>query len=120
MGCGPAPPSITLHKAVEQGDLQAVQQHIAAKTDVNQTDMLGRTPLHIAARKGDLAIVQALTAAGADVNRRGMGNKTPVDLARENRHPAIVQLLQQRAPTQTGGRPLMDGGVGVSEVLDIQ
>jgi ankyrin repeat protein len=116
MGCGPATPSITLHQAVEQGNLKVVQQHIAAKTDLNKTDTAGWTPLHLAAMKGDLAIVQALSAAGADVKRKGKAGKTPLDVAREKGQTVIVQFLQQR--NQKRGRALVDGGVGVSEVLD--
>jgi ankyrin repeat protein len=118
MGCGQTAPSITIHKAVEQGNLKAVQQHIAAKTDLNKTDTAGWTPLHLAAMKGNLPIVQALSAAGADVQRKGKSGKTPLDVARENGQTAIVQFLQKR--NEKGGRRLIDGGVGVSEVLDNQ
>ena len=118
MGCGPTTPSITLHQAVEQGNRKAVQQHIAAKTDLNKTDTAGWTPLHLAAMKGDLAMVQALSAAGADVKRKGKAGKTPLDVAREKGQTAIVQFLEQR--NEKRGRGLIDGGVGVSEVLDNQ
>jgi ankyrin repeat protein len=118
MGCDQGAPSITLHQAVEQGNLKAVQQHIAAKTDLNKTDTAGWTPLHLAAMKGNLAMVQALTAAGADVKRKGNGGKTPLDFAREKGQTAIVQFLQK--PTEKRGRGLADGGVGVSDVLDSQ
>ena len=117
MGCEQAP-SITLHQAVERGNLKAVQQHIAAKTDLNQTDAAGWTALHLAAMKGDLAIVQALCAAGADVNRKGPGGKTPLAVAREKRQAAVVQFLQQ--PHEKRGRGLVDGGLGVSGALDNQ
>ncbi|MBI2925946.1 MAG: ankyrin repeat domain-containing protein [Verrucomicrobia bacterium] len=116
IGCGQTTPSITLHQAVEQGNLKAVQQHIAAKTDLNKTDPAGWTPLHLAAMKGELAMVQALSAAGADVKRKGKTGKTPLDVAREKGQTAIVQFLQQR--NEKRGRGLVDGGLGVSEVLD--
>ncbi len=111
-------PSITLHQAVEQGNLKAVQQHIAAKTDLNKTDLNGWTALHLAAMKGNLAIVQALTAAGADVSRKGQAGKTALDVAREKGQTAVVAFLQQR--NQKTGRGLIDGGVGVSDVLGNQ
>jgi ankyrin repeat protein len=116
-GCDQAP-SISLHQAVEQGNLKAVQQHIAAKTDLNKTDAAGWTALHLAAMKGDLAIVQALCAAGADLNAKGPGGKTPLAVAREKRQMAIVQYLQQ--PHEKRGRGLVDGGLGVSGALDNQ
>jgi hypothetical protein len=119
MGCDEqTAPSISLHQAVEQGNLKAVQQHIAAKTDLNKADLNGWTALHLAAMKRNLAIVQALTAGGADVNRKGQAGKTALDVAREKGQMAVVAFLQQR--NQTGGRGLIDGGVGVSGVLDNQ
>jgi hypothetical protein len=117
-GCEQTPPSITIHQAVEQGNLKAVQQHIAAKTDLNKTDTAGWTPLHLAAMKGNLAIVQALSAAGADATRKGKAGKTALDVAREKGQTAIVQFLQKR--NEKRGRGLTDGGLGVSEVLDNQ
>jgi hypothetical protein len=118
IGCGQTAPRITLHQAVEQGNLHAVQQHIAAKTDLNKADVSGWTPLHLAARKGDLAIFTALSHGGADVKRKGKGGKTPLDVARENRQTAIVQYLEQLNAKR--GRGLVDGGLGVSDALDIQ
>jgi ankyrin repeat protein len=122
VGCQPpAPPATSLHQAVEQGDIQAVQQHIAAKTDLNQPNLAGWTPLHVAAMNGNLAMVQTLIAAGADANRKGQAGKTPLDVAREKRQIAIVQVLQQQqaAPKTTNpGRGLVDGGLGVSETLN--
>jgi hypothetical protein len=117
IGCDQAP-SITLHRAVEQGNLKVVQQHIVAKTDLNKTDAAGWTALHLAAMKGDMAIVQALCAAGADVNAKGPAGKTPLAVAREKRQMSIVQFLQQ--PHEKRGRGLVDGGLGVSGALDSQ
>ncbi|MFO1499230.1 MAG: ankyrin repeat domain-containing protein [Verrucomicrobiota bacterium] len=111
-------PSISLQKAVEQADLKAVQQHIAAKSDLNKADNIGLTPLHWAAVKGNLPIVQALTAAGADVNRRANNGKTALDMAREKGQVAVAEFLQKRGEPR--GRGLIDGGLGVSEALDAQ
>jgi ankyrin repeat protein len=118
MGCDQTAPSITLYQAVEQGNLKAVQQHIAAKTDLNKADESGWTPLQLAAMKGNLAIVQALSAAGADVKQKGQGGKTALDVAREKGQAAVVQFLQQRGEKR--GRGLTDGGLGVSDALDNQ
>jgi len=36
VGCGPPkPPDISIHKAAEGGNIEAVKQHLAAGTDVN-------------------------------------------------------------------------------------
>jgi ankyrin repeat protein len=119
MGCGQTAtaPSMPLSQAVEQGNLKAVQQHIAAKSDLNKADGLGLTPLHLAALKGDVAMVQALSKGGADVQRKARNGKTPLDMAREKGQTAVVELLQQRGQ-KSGGRGLIDGGLGVSEALD--
>jgi ankyrin repeat protein len=117
-GCGPATPSTSLSQAVEKGDLKIVQQHIAAKSDLNKTNYSGWTPLHLAAMKGDVAIAKVLIDAGADPKRKGKDGKTPLDVAREKSQSAMVKFLQE-GDAKTGRR-LMDGGLGVQETLDIQ
>jgi ankyrin repeat protein len=123
MGCGPKAPKTTLHQAAESGNLWAVQKHITAKTDLNKKNTAGWTALHLAVMKGDLEIVKALCEAGADITIKGNNDKTPFDLAREGRQTAIAKFLQEHAPGQAGsgnapGRRLIDGGLGVGEVLD--
>lgn len=127
MGCGqsrPNPPAIGIHQAVLKDDLKSVQQHIAAGTDLNTKDKNGWTPLHLAALRGNLAIAQALVAGGADLNRPGMGGRTPAALAREQGKITVANYLEEQAqaPAPGGGgrRGLVDGGLGVSEVLDSQ
>ena len=75
-------------------------------------------------------MVQLLADAGADAARTGPQGKTPVDVAREKGQTSIVQFLElklkaeaaQTAPAsagrEKGGRRLIDGGLGVSDVLD--
>jgi len=116
MGCGASAPNISIYQAIEKGNLKAVQQHIAAKTDLNKPDPNGWPPLHLAAMKGDVAIFEALITGGADLKRKGKFGKTPADLARDKGQTAIAQFLQQRGEKR--GRGLIDGGLGVSEVLD--
>ena len=43
-------PDISIHRAVEQGNIEAVKQHLAAGTDVNAKDGI-QTPLHYANSK---------------------------------------------------------------------
>ena len=118
VGCGPSAPRTTLHQAVQKGDLKAIQQHIAAGSDLNAKDRIGYTALQLAVMKGDLPIVQALVGGGADLSRTGPGGKTALDLSREKGRVAITQFLTQRpARSGGGGRGLVDGGLGVSEVL---
>lgn len=124
VGCGPGKPRGTVTEAAEKGDLIAVQQHIAAKSNLNAPDRNGWTAMHIAARRGDVNIVQALGAGGADPNRRGPGGQTPLDVAKAAGKTAVVQLLQSHTGKARGtekpgtGRGLVDGGLGVSGAMD--
>lgn len=124
-GCGLSAPSTPLHSAVEDGDYPAVRRHIAARSDLNAKDSSGWTPLHRAAMRGDLPMVQLLADAGADPKRTGPQGKTILAVAREQGHTSVVEYLEARLAQKTepaGGQPrgraLIDGGVGVSEVLD--
>ena len=58
-------PDISIHDAASAGNIEAVQQHLAAGTDVNAKDNRGRTPLYRATNK---EIAELLIAAGADVS----------------------------------------------------
>ena len=49
VGCGP---SVDIHKAAKEGNIEAVKQHIAAGTDVNTKEVDGFTPLYFAAQNG--------------------------------------------------------------------
>jgi ankyrin repeat protein len=118
-GCNQGAPKISLQNAVATGNLKAVQQHIVAKSDLNQPDPSGWTPLQVAARNGNVGIVKALTEAGADVNRKGNGGLTALQVARQKGRTEVVQYFEQRgAKGSKPGRGLIDGGLGVSEVLD--
>lgn len=124
-GCGPGKPQTPLHAAVQQGNYPAVRAHIASGSDLNARDAAGWAPLHLAVIKGDLAMVQLLAEGGADLRRTGVEGRTPIEVARERGQAAIVQFLatelqvQVQPPAQERrGRRLIDGGVGVSDVLD--
>ena len=45
VGCGPPPPDISIHDAADEGNIEAVKQHLAAGADVNAKDKFGKTPL---------------------------------------------------------------------------
>jgi len=48
VGCGPPePPDILIHEAAKDGNIEAVKQHLAAGTDVNEEHgEYGGNPLH--------------------------------------------------------------------------
>lgn len=122
VGCGPSAPSTPVYDAARRGDLKLVQRHIAAKSKLDVRDTQGWAAVHHAAMRGDLPMMQALAAAGANLALPGAGGKTPLDLARSNgRIPVAKFLLETPPPRQGGGgRGLVDGGLGVSSVLDSQ
>ncbi len=118
VGCVPEAPRTPLIQAVQKDNLKLVEQHIAARSDLNGKDKNGWTALHFAAMRGNLAIAKALTAAGADTTRTGPGGRTALDMAREQGKAAVAEFLQGIPAKSARGRGLVDGGLGVSEVLD--
>ena len=77
--------------AVDEGDLQAVRELLAAGADPNAT-VHGYTALYIAASEEHLAIVQELLAAGADPNAMYNGY-TAIYTAAQRGNLAIVRKL---------------------------
>jgi len=102
VGCAttqsPAPPSakapdISIYFAAGLGNIEAVNQYLAAGTDVNAKDKYGRTPLHEAAYWDHKEIVELLITKGADVNAKTKRGETPLDQAK--RHPETAALLRK-------------------------
>ena len=74
VGCGESNPPVSIHEAAQEGNIEAVKQHLAAGTDVNMKDDEGATPLHDASsfevEDTTVKIVELLIANGADVNAK--------------------------------------------------
>lgn len=99
-GCGesdpkPDPPNVSLHEAVLQGNMEAVQQHIVAGSDLDEkAPESGASPLITAAAFGKVEIAKALIAAGANVNhRQTTDGGTPLHVAAFLCHSEIVEAL---------------------------
>ena len=90
-----AKPSISIHDAALDGNIEAVKQHLAAGADVNAKNRSGWTPLHQAAWRGRNEIVELLIAEGADVNAKIDDGRTPLDLAIQYKHPKTADLLRK-------------------------
>ena len=96
------PDETPLMQAADKGDLQAVQQLLAAKPDVNARDQGGETALIHACRnpRATPGLVKALLAAGADPNIRSRNDYTALGWATARGNADIARLLRH-----AGGKP---------------
>ena len=97
VGCGPPKaPDITIHDAANDGNIEAVKQHLADGADVNAKGVLdGNTPLHWAASTGTKEVTELLIAKGADVNAKDQDDETPLDWAIHGKLTEIADLLRK-------------------------
>ena len=86
-------PGISLHQAALQGNLDAVQKHIEAGTDLNQKDQYGSTPLTLAATFGKTEVANALIDAGVDMEISDNYGSTPLIIATLLGRTEIVKAL---------------------------
>jgi len=91
VGCGPSQPpepptvkipDISIWDAAADGNTEAVKQHLAAGTDVNEKDEGGKTPLDRASEAAPLN--RAMTTEAADLLRKH-GAKTREELKAEGK-----------------------------------
>lgn len=82
-----------LADAAERGDLGAVRDLVARRTDVNAAQADGMTALHWAAYREDLEAARLLVQAGANVKAANRYGVTPLSLACLNGNEALVRLL---------------------------
>jgi hypothetical protein len=92
-GCGNPEADRTLLDAVEEGNIEAVKQHLAAGTDVNAKTRNAWTPLHGAAEGGHGEIVELLIAAGADLEAKNKLGWTPLHHAALRGHKEVAEVL---------------------------
>lgn len=86
-------PSVGLHMAALQGDVDAVRQHIEIGSDLNQLDAYGSSPLAIATVFGKTEAAIALIQGGADLGIRNSQGATPLHNAAFLCRTQIVQAL---------------------------
>ncbi len=95
-------PKIDIHTAVLNGDIQAVKQHITAKSDLNVKEKSGgSTPLISAALFGKTEIVKLLIDAGALLNVQNNEGSTALITASFFCHPEIVKILLAKKADKT-------------------
>ena len=86
-------PDLSIHTVSEEGNIEAVKQHLAAGTDVDAGNEDASTPLHYAVAFSHKETAELLIANGADVNAKDMNGRTPLHWAAFERHNQIVELL---------------------------
>jgi len=87
------PPSTGIHAAALLGDLDAIQQHIKAGTNLNEKDDYGSGPLTIAATFDKTEVARALIGAGADINITNNDGATVLHTAAFLCRKEIVEAL---------------------------
>ena len=95
LSCQSQPQSapIGLHEAALTGNLEAVQQHIDAGSDLDARDEYGSTPLIVASTFGKTDVAKALIDAGADLEAGNNEGSSPLHIASFLCYPDIVAAL---------------------------
>jgi len=131
-------PRISIHKAAEDGNIEAVKQYLVSGADVNAKGRFGETALDVAvfephpeiadllrkhggkhstinaaAWSGDTEAVKEFLAAGVNVNEKDEYGNTPLHRAAYYGHKEIVELLIAKgadvnAKTKGGRTPLRE------------
>ena len=83
----------SIHEAAAKGNIEAIQAHLAAGTDVNAKDKDGLTPLHLAETK---EIAELLIAKGAELNSvDNFFDFTPLDFMEGEVDQETTNLLRK-------------------------
>ncbi|HEY9049339.1 MAG TPA: ankyrin repeat domain-containing protein [Ohtaekwangia sp.] len=95
-------PAVDIHTAVVTGNIEAVKQHIAAGSNINEKDPFGgSSPLISAAVFGKSDIAKVLIDAGADLNFINNEGSTPLHTAAFFCRPEIVKMLLDKGANKT-------------------
>jgi ankyrin repeat protein len=95
-------PAVDIHTAVVTGNQEALKQHIAAGTNLNEKDPFGgSSPLISASVFGKTAEAKLLIDAGADVNFQNNDGSTALHTAAFFCRPEIIKLLLAKNADKT-------------------
>ncbi len=113
------PPKKGIHDAAAQGDLEAIQQHIRAGSDLDEKDPFGSTPLIIATTFGRDDVASALINAGAAINIKNNDGSTALIAAAFLCRTEIVRNLLEKGADKNirnnTGASALDGVIGSFE-----
>ncbi len=97
-----AVPAGPLHRAAEDGDIDAMKSAIQGGEELDGTDRRGMTPLHQAAAKGRVKAVRLLLRKGSDPQLKDRMGRTAIVIAAEEQQTAVVDLLENWAKRGEG------------------
>jgi len=96
------PPQVDIHTAVVTDNLEALKQHIAAGSDINEKDPYGgSSPLISAALFGKTEAAKILMNAGADLNVKNKDGSTALHTSAFFCRPEIVKMLLDKGADKT-------------------
>lgn len=96
------PPQIDIHTAVVTENQEALQQHIAAGSNLNEKDPFGgSSPLITAAVFGKPEMAKILMDAGADLDFQNNDGSTALHTAAFFCRPEIVRMLLNKGADKT-------------------
>ena len=96
------PPDVDIHTAVLTENLDALQQHIKAGSNLNEKDPFGgSSPLITAAVFGKTAMAKVLIDAGADLNFQNKDGSTALHSSAFFCRPEIVKMLLDKGADKT-------------------
>lgn len=95
-------PKVDIHTAVITNNTAALQQHIAAGTNLDEKDPIGgSSPLISACLFGKTAMAKVLLDAGADINFQNNDGSTPLHTAAFFCRADIVKMLLAKKANKT-------------------
>jgi hypothetical protein len=95
-------PAVDIHTAVITDNVEALKQHIAAGTNINEKDPFGgSSPLISAAVFGKPEMAKILIDAGADINFQNNDGSTALLSAAFFCRPEIVKMLLEKNADKT-------------------
>jgi len=119
------PPKMDIHTATVLGDLNTINQHISAGSDLNEREpTMNSTPLISAAVFGKTEVARALIEAGADVNLQNNEGSSALHTAAFLCRTEIVRMLLENGANKElkniyGSTPLVSVAGPFEEVKPI-